>query len=64
MAVDYLGKKCYNLLMVVNLNTAVIYHEILTLENVGIVLNYSSAFMTLAIGVNFISFSVSDTLEK
>ncbi len=37
MAVDYLGKNFYNLLMVANLNIAVIYNEILTLENVGIV---------------------------
>jgi len=36
--------------MVANLNTAVIYHGILTLENVGIAVNYYGIFITLAPG--------------
>jgi len=36
--------------MVANLNTAVIYHGILTLENVGPAVNYYGIFITLAPG--------------
>jgi hypothetical protein len=36
--------------MVANLNTAVILHSILTLENVGTAVNYCDIFITLAPG--------------
>jgi len=40
--------------MVANLNTAVIYHGILTLENLSTGVNYGSIFTTLAPGANSI----------
>ncbi len=38
--------------MVANLNTAVIYHRTLTLENVVSAVNYNGIFITLATGKN------------
>jgi hypothetical protein len=38
--------------MVANINIVVIYRGILTLENVGTMLNYRSIFITLATGAN------------
>jgi hypothetical protein len=40
--------------MVANLNTTVIYHRILTLENAGTGVDCCSIFITLALGVNVI----------
>ncbi len=37
--------------MVANLNTAVIYRGILTIENVSLVVNYRDIFIGLALGV-------------
>ncbi len=50
MAVEYHGKSFMT--VVVNLNTVVICHGILTLENVGSAVNYSGIFITLASSVN------------
>jgi hypothetical protein len=45
MAVNYNGKKFYG----VNLNSSVIYHGILTVQNVGTAVNYyHGIFITLA----------------
>ncbi len=49
MAVNYHGKKFYNIgPRCQNLNTAVVYYRILTLENVGISVNHCTIFITLA----------------
>jgi hypothetical protein len=50
MAVNYHSKFLYNWPMVAKLNAAVVYHRILTLENVGTEVNYCNIFITLAPG--------------
>jgi hypothetical protein len=42
--------------MVANLNTAVVYRRILTLENVGTAVNYRRVFITLDPGANVIKY--------
>jgi hypothetical protein len=49
--------------MVANLNIAVAYCGILTLENVGTVVNYGSIFITLASGPNVIKLFLSEIYE-
>ncbi len=56
MVVNYNGKKIYNIcpfvvklnITVIYLETAVIYHGILTLENVSTAVNYRGMFITFA----------------
>jgi hypothetical protein len=52
MALNHHGKKFIILANGGKQDTAVIYHSILTLENVGTVKNYKSIFIILAPGVN------------
>jgi hypothetical protein len=47
MAVKYSGKSFITLVVVANLNTAVIYHGILPQENVGTAINYRSIFYNI-----------------
>jgi hypothetical protein len=49
-AVYYHGKSFINWPRVANLNGVVIYCRILTLENVGTVVNYNAIFITWASG--------------
>ncbi len=58
--------------MVANLNAKVIYHTILTLQNVGIAANYRGIFKILPrlvdiiklIWIKFIHFLVSETISQ